>query len=258
MLNPRRVRAVAKRAVGWEAGPTNPLQAALRSFFLRDMDVAIRYGPVLADAARAGRILEVGSGPYGIAPFLQGPVFGVDLDFTGPRHERLHPALARGEALPFADETFDLVLCFDVMEHVPRDHREAVLRELARVSRGRLVIAFPFGDAARKADAEAAGWYEASQRGSGTWLAEHLEQGLPEDDEIAAWIQVLGDPVRRVPYSPIWLFRMARREEAFFRPHLSLLRRLVMPMVNRRLWCLPAHENYRLLLEFHLRRGVGA
>jgi SAM-dependent methyltransferase len=42
--------------------------------------------------------------------------------------------------LPFADRTFDSTYCFDVLEHVDD---EAALRELARVTRKRLILVVP-------------------------------------------------------------------------------------------------------------------
>lgn len=56
----------------------------------------------------------------------------------GIRHEDV-------TALAFADETFDVVGCFEVLEHVP-DY-QAGLRELCRVLKrgGHLVATFPFG-----------------------------------------------------------------------------------------------------------------
>ena len=44
------------------------------------------------------------------------------------------------EGLPFDDKSFDTTICFDVLEHVDD---ERVLRELARVTRKRLIITVP-------------------------------------------------------------------------------------------------------------------
>lgn len=51
--------------------------------------------------------------------------------------------LGRLEELPFADHSFDLVTCLDVVEHVPDDHR--AFAELRRVTRpgGRLLVTVP-------------------------------------------------------------------------------------------------------------------
>jgi len=83
-------------------------------------------------------------------------VIGLDLDAGALRvgAERLRAraarrgqlgALLRGDAfhLPFADATFDKVICAEVMEHV-HDYRAAA-RELARVTRpeGRVAVTIP-------------------------------------------------------------------------------------------------------------------
>jgi hypothetical protein len=49
-----------------------------------------------------------------------------------------------GPPLPFADASFDLVLCQDVLEHVPVDGRRLLLDELRRVTRRFIVLAAPF------------------------------------------------------------------------------------------------------------------
>jgi SAM-dependent methyltransferase len=83
-------------------------------------------------------------------------VVGLDLDFTGLRaaagglRNRARELGSLGEmiqgnafTLPFRDETFDKVICSEVMEHV-HDYR-AVARELARVTRpgGMLAVTIP-------------------------------------------------------------------------------------------------------------------
>ena len=48
------------------------------------------------------------------------------------------------QRLPFADGSFDTTICFDVLEHVADDGQ--TIRELARVTRRRLVLAVPQAD----------------------------------------------------------------------------------------------------------------
>jgi 2-polyprenyl-3-methyl-5-hydroxy-6-metoxy-1,4-benzoquinol methylase len=45
------------------------------------------------------------------------------------------------ESLPYEDRSFDLVLCLEVLEHVPEP--AAAVAELARVTGGRLVVSVP-------------------------------------------------------------------------------------------------------------------
>jgi SAM-dependent methyltransferase len=52
-----------------------------------------------------------------------------------------HFFVGSAEALPFADETFDLVLCTEVLEHLPQPH--LALKEMQRVTRDCLVASVP-------------------------------------------------------------------------------------------------------------------
>jgi ubiquinone/menaquinone biosynthesis C-methylase UbiE len=45
-----------------------------------------------------------------------------------------------GCALPFEDNAFDYVSCYDVLEHIPRTEDDLILNELARVCRGIVFI----------------------------------------------------------------------------------------------------------------------
>ena len=96
-----------------------------------------------------GRILENGCGVGMYVEHLQvfgGPIFGLEYDFVRAREAagRSSGILnAAGEALPFPDGTFDLILSHEVLEHVA-DDRLAV-REMVRTLKpgGRAVIFCP-------------------------------------------------------------------------------------------------------------------
>ncbi|HEV2861646.1 MAG TPA: class I SAM-dependent methyltransferase [Pyrinomonadaceae bacterium] len=86
----------------------------------------------------AARVLEVGSGAHGLI-FYFGAERGVGLDPLAADYAALFPAwqnlahtvAARGEELPFADASFDLVLCDNVVDHAESPRR--IVSELARV-----------------------------------------------------------------------------------------------------------------------------
>jgi SAM-dependent methyltransferase len=133
--------------------PLNLEKAALRgepSYVWRDGQRR-RLDMILAAAGDrvSGRALVNGCG---VGIYLQQMGKVID-DITGLdiEHERLQEAKTRGgdvvtgagEALPFAKESFDLVLSHEVLEHVADD--QAAIDEIVRILRpgGRLVLFCP-------------------------------------------------------------------------------------------------------------------
>jgi SAM-dependent methyltransferase len=88
--------------------------------------------------AEDARVLEVGSGAHGLI-FYFGAKSVVGVDPLAMYYPRLFPAwqaraqtvAARGEQLPFADETFDVVFCDNVVDHA--EHPARIVSEIARV-----------------------------------------------------------------------------------------------------------------------------
>jgi len=112
-----------------------------------DLDrLDVRSGQLLLDAG-------CGEGRHCVGAKGRGArVVGFDLDRTALRQAGVHlmgqPGLAGflgadARRLPFPDETFDRVICSEVMEHI--DDYQAVARELYRVvkSGGRLAVTIP-------------------------------------------------------------------------------------------------------------------
>ncbi len=105
-----------------------------------------RYSIVTRYAGEWRRGLDVGCGSSVILDALPG-VIGLDLSLPKLRFMRGHlqHTLVAGDIrrLPFADQSFDLLICSQVIEHIPKDAR--VLGELQRVLRkgGVLVLGTP-------------------------------------------------------------------------------------------------------------------
>ncbi len=84
------------------------------------------------------RVIEVGSGAHGLI-FYFGSEPGVGVDPLAVSYGRLFPGwqrsaktvAARGESLPFADQSFDVVLCDNVVDHAESPRQ--IVGELARV-----------------------------------------------------------------------------------------------------------------------------
>jgi SAM-dependent methyltransferase len=97
------------------------------------------------------RVLDAGCGEGHVTAWLgsaldHSEVTGVDgraeaLVAFRARNPNLHAEEGDLTALPFDDDAFDLVVCTEVLEHLPDP--AAVLRELGRVSAGHLLLTVP-------------------------------------------------------------------------------------------------------------------
>jgi SAM-dependent methyltransferase len=124
-------------------GASGRIARRLMADFLGAVDRAL---PV----AKPARILEVGTGEGEIVRRLQqrwpdAAIAAVDL--WDPELADQWADIAAGFAiadaglLPFADDTFDLVVCIEVLEHLPDPARG--LAEIARVASSRVVTSVP-------------------------------------------------------------------------------------------------------------------
>jgi SAM-dependent methyltransferase len=115
----------------------------MRSFNDYAIEAFLRHAFEGLPAARGGRLLDLGCGARPYAPLYQAAfeeciaadfearTMGVDVRLDA-------------QALPFRDDSFEYVLCSEVIEHVPNAHK--ALGEIARVLRpgGVLLVTWPF------------------------------------------------------------------------------------------------------------------
>jgi SAM-dependent methyltransferase len=101
---------------------------------LRVRNLLERFQPIAPDA----RVVEVGSGAHGLI-FYFGSSNGIGVDPLAVRYGDLFPrwqsrvmtVAALGESLPFPDQSFNLVLCDNVVDHA--ESPPQIVRELARI-----------------------------------------------------------------------------------------------------------------------------
>lgn len=157
----------------------------------------VRYAPLLHRLAdERGSILEVGSGPDGIASYLRRPCVGLEINFHGVPSPYLIPVAGTATHLPFPDDAFDVVLIMDTLEHVPPILRARCVAEAARVARRMLIIGGPMGADARAADDRIAAAYARREMPLPDWLREHLTERAPDVREVTDWVEAAGwDPV---------------------------------------------------------------
>lgn len=122
---------------------TNRAEQWLVDNFMRSLDGVMPNREVRS-------VLEIGVGEGHVservaARFPEAEVIGVDLPHEGLEEtwaERgIKGIFADATDLPFEDNTFDLVLAIEVLEHMPKP--ELALSELARVGRGGAILSVP-------------------------------------------------------------------------------------------------------------------
>lgn len=169
------------------------------------VDGALRYHRVLDELEDVWRedlrVLEIGSGSGGVAAYVEHPIVGVDTRFDRTAllvQPNLEPVEASATDLPFGDGSMDVVLSLEMLEHLPAADRRQVLAEMYRVCipGGRIVLTFPSGEGARVLDR----WLNDSFRQRNgidhPWVIEHLEEGVPDHEQVERELRGLGASVR--------------------------------------------------------------
>jgi SAM-dependent methyltransferase len=184
----------------------------------------IRYSKILRDTPDlfdpAFSVVEVGSGSFGIAQFLDRKVIGVEPRPPVAGNDNLEIVEGSILELPFEDDAIDYVLCVDVLEHLAAGVREAAIRELLRVARKKVILSCPCHVWAKAGEVELKQMFQNFGAEVPGWLREHLDFGLPMVQEILAPIiaagcafEVTGNETILQHYAGIaldWFFPMAQ------------------------------------------------
>jgi SAM-dependent methyltransferase len=115
-------------------GREDEVIAAMQRSSQRVRETLEQFGTISADA----RVIEIGSGAHGLI-FCFGARLGVGIDPLAVSYRNLFPRwqnsaqtiAAAGEQLPFRDQTFDVVLCDNVVDHA--ESPVQIVAELARI-----------------------------------------------------------------------------------------------------------------------------
>lgn len=200
------------------------------------------------------KILEVGSGGLGIAPYLKMPVTGVDVEFKPPFHPLLTKVVSRAEKLDFTDKSFDFVISSDMLEHLPPSKREKAVFEMMRVSKSGIIIGVPCGPEASGHDEELRREYIRIHKREFPFLKEQVEYGLPDITDIIRYINQAGKKLgRKIKLEVVGNENMATRQflmrgwmssdfmvNVFFRkillPFIPLFRLLERPPYYRQIF----------------------
>jgi hypothetical protein len=97
--------------------------------------------------AEGGSVLDVGARDGYISKQLVGRfdrVVALDLVRPEINDSRIEALQGNATNLQFPDESFDAVVCAEVLEHIPSHLLTSVARELTRVAAGRILIGVPY------------------------------------------------------------------------------------------------------------------
>lgn len=134
-----------------------------------------------------------------------------------------------GKHLPFSDQSFDVVVSIDVLEHVPGVERLSLIKEMVRVSKKMVICSAPLGTKAH-IQAEKELLASITDAKEAEFLKDHIEKVLPTPSDVEAWAKKLGG---NLEYSgdyrwANWLYAFQRKELPFsFANHLFFLCKLL-------------------------------
>lgn len=93
-------------------------------------------------------------------------------------------------SMPFQDNEFDVVLSFDVFEHIEDKFRKKFLDEINRVSKRLAVIAAPFYNAETEAaEILSNDFYKKLKKKDHPWLVEHIDNKLPKISQVEDYLR---------------------------------------------------------------------
>jgi len=162
------------------------------------LDVDLRYLPAIRFLKRYipdGRILEVGSGPLGLAAYVRRAIVTTDVSYDTGHLPNMIPVVAKGP-LPFRDASFRAAISLDAFEHVPREHRQLFLEELLRVTDSYVIVGFPEGADAERHDSAMEAYYLGQWGRDGTvhhFFVEHREYEIPRSHEMGEYFARVRD-----------------------------------------------------------------
>ncbi len=224
-----------------------------------NLDSAFRYDSAIRiiKEKKPKTVVEAGSGSRGISAYAHWPSYGVDLQFNESVPAGLQTRIkASATSLPFDDESADLVVSTDMIEHIKQEDRKAAIQEMFRIAKasGTVYITFPSGQMSAAADKEIFDAYLKKKGLPHTIFQEHLEIGPVDTDSLVTLVQEEAEKKgwsvtvsESTPLS-LWIrYHYIFTVESFI-PHLRHFQRLLSKPLFHIYKNAPANPGYRLLV----------
>ena len=88
-----------------------------------------------------GKVLEIGIGSRFMTGYLQEK--GINIKTLDILYDLRPDVVGSVISLPYMNASFDVVTCYQVLEHLPYENFTAVIAELSRVSRCHVILSLP-------------------------------------------------------------------------------------------------------------------
>ncbi len=111
-----------------------------------DRFISYFYQVDLVKSLEVNSLLEIGVGNKTVTNYLR--EYGYTLTTCDIDPELATDYVADVRSLPFADNCFDAVMAYEVLEHIPWEEVPAALKELHRVSKRYVLLSIPYSCAA--------------------------------------------------------------------------------------------------------------
>ncbi|MDD3679375.1 MAG: hypothetical protein PHX72_00740 [Candidatus Shapirobacteria bacterium] len=150
-----------------------------------DITVYLRYWPILKKITTLNNpklsVAEIGSGSFGIGPYLKRPFTGFDIAFGKKKSTFLKPVVSSAVKIPTNfNKKFNLVISVDMLEHLSPENRLKALQKMVSLTNQHLLVAFPSGRVAFLADKILNWYYQRTHQEKFDFLTEHLRFPLPD------------------------------------------------------------------------------
>jgi hypothetical protein len=147
-----------------------------------------------------GEILEIGSG--GLSPVAQLHQNTVSIDIS---YKPGIVIVASASHLPLKNNSFDVVVALDTIEHLPRSIRNLAISEMIRVSREKVILSTPLENGkefvGRQFDLLFNAWHSQRHGADEPSTSEHLLFIEPSPDELSSY----GFKITPLHNATLWL-----------------------------------------------------
>ena len=158
------------------------------------------------DSREKFRILDVG----GRGNLLQEFMPEDDVSYLDPLIDSDDDNYVEGDGcdIPLEDGSFDFVVSSDVFEHIEPSRRKLFLMENLRVAKLGVILGAPFySKEVELAEKNANDSYRLISRGDDHfWLKEHIENGLPRNDEVEDLLRANEHDFQKIPINNLCLW----------------------------------------------------